>query len=79
MRKIIKKKIRKYLVVKEKGSNFALAFGNEPSAARETEAASGGGPGRKQKTLLKIWICRNDVLILQRFSAATKRRPKREH
>ena len=79
IRKIIRKKIQKYLVVKEKGSNFALAFGNESSAARETEAAPGGGPEQKQKTLLKIWICQNDVLILQRFSAATKRRPKREH
>ena len=53
MRKIIRKKIRKYLVDKEKGSNFALAFGDEPSAARETEAAAGGGPGRKTKNFVK--------------------------
>ncbi len=41
------------MVDKEKGSNFALAFGDELITVRETEAASGGGPERKQKNFVK--------------------------
>lgn len=53
LRKIIRKKIRKYLVDKEKGSNFALAFGEVLREAPETEAGRRSLPEGKTKINLK--------------------------